>query len=66
MNPHDATEVAYKNGYEKGYNQGVCDFAERAKTYYRNLSGRPLPDTIEYYLTLIANEMIKEEEKGEV
>ena len=60
---HDATEVAYKNGYEKGYNQGVTDFAERAKTYYKNTSGRPLPETVEYYLTLIANEMVKEGDK---
>ena len=65
MDKHTATEVAYKNGYEKGYNQGVKDFAERAKTYYKNTSGRPLPDTIEYYLTLIAKEMIKEDEDDE-
>ncbi len=65
MNKHDATEVAYKNGYERGYNQGVRDFAERAKTYYKNTSGRPLPETIEYYLSLIAKEMIKEEKEDE-
>lgn len=65
MNKHDATEVAYKNGYEQGYNQGVKDFAERAKTYYKNTSGRPLPETIEYYLSLIAKEMIKEEKDDE-
>lgn len=54
---YDATEVAYKNGYEDGYNRGVKDFAERAKTYYKNLSGRPLPDTIAYYLDMIAKDM---------
>ena len=65
MDKHTATEVAYKNGYERGYNQGVKDFAERAKTYYKNTSGRPLPETIEYYLSLIAKEMIKEEKDDE-
>lgn len=65
MDKHDATEVAYKNGYERGYNQGVKDFAVRAKTYYKNTSGRPLPETIEYYLSLIAKEMIKEEKENE-
>jgi hypothetical protein len=65
MDKHDATEVAYKNGYERGYNQGVKDFAERAKTYYNNLSGRPLPDTIEYYLSQIAKDMIKEDQDDE-
>ena len=57
MNEYDATEVAYKNGYEAGYNKGVKEFAERAKTYYKNLSGRPLPDTIAYYLDMIAKDM---------
>ena len=28
---HDATEVAYKNGYEAGYNKGVKDMAEKIK-----------------------------------
>ena len=65
MDKHTATEVAYKNGYERGYNQGVKDFAERAKTYYKNLSGRPLPETIEFYLSLIAKEMIKEDKDDE-
>ena len=36
----------YKNGYEAGYNKGINEFAERAKTYYKNTSGRPLPDTV--------------------
>ena len=58
---HDATEIAYKNGYEAGYNKGINEFAERAKTYYKNTSGRPLPDTVEYYLTNLCKDMVKEE-----
>ena len=57
MNKHDATETAYKNGYE----QGVKDFAERVKTYYRHTSSRPLPATVEYYIDQIAKDMIKKE-----
>ena len=54
---HDATEVAYKNGYEKGYEQGVKDFAERVKTYYEHNNIRPLPATVVYYIDQIAKEM---------
>ena len=25
MNPHDATEIAYKNGYEKGKSDGTAE-----------------------------------------
>ena len=60
MNIHDATEVAYKNGYERGYDQGVKDFAERAKTYYEHNSSRPLPATVVYYIDQIAKEMTDE------
>ena len=47
--------------YIEGYNQGIKDFAERAKMYYQNTSGRPLPATIEYYLAQLANELSKED-----
>ena len=53
MNKHDATETAYKNGYE----QGVKDFAERVKTYYRHTTSKPLPATVEYYIDQIKKEM---------
>ena len=53
-----ATEVAYKNGYE----QGVKDFSERVKTYYRHTTSRPLPATVEYYIDQIAKDMIGKED----
>ena len=58
MNQHDATETAYKNGYA----QGVKDFAERVKTYYRHTTSRPLPATVEYYIDQIAKDMIGKED----
>ena len=56
MNVHDATESAYKNGYEKG----VKDFAERVKNYYRYTTSKPLPATVEYYIEQIEREMLNE------
>lgn len=31
MNEHDATEIAYKNGYKDGYNQAIKDAIELLK-----------------------------------
>ena len=45
--------------YKKGYEQGVKDFAERVKNYYRHTSGRPLPATVEYYIEQLEKEMIE-------
>ena len=56
MNKHDATETSYKNGYE----QGVKDFAERVKNYYRYTTSKPLPATVEYYIEQIEREMLNE------
>ena len=56
MNKHDATEIAYKNGYD----QGVKDMAERIKNYYRHTTSKPLPATVEYYVDQIAKEMIED------
>lgn len=55
---HDATEVAYKNGYD----QGVKDFAERLKTYYDHHSSRPLPVTVVYHIEQIQNDLLSEKE----
>lgn len=60
MQAPEATETAYKNGYE----QGVKDFAERAKTYYRHISSRPLPATVEYYIDQIKKEMVEEKNEN--
>ena len=47
---------------KEGYDQGVRDFAERVKTYYRHTSSRPLPATVEYYIDQLAKEMMEGEE----
>lgn len=62
---HDATEVAYKNGYEAGYNKGIKDFAERIKKYYHHLSGKTISAVVEYVIDLIEKEMAGEVEKDE-
>lgn len=63
MDKHDATEVSDKNGYEKGYEQGVRDMAERLKNYYTSL---PLPKTqpavVEYNVRVLEEELL---EKGD-
>lgn len=46
-----------QQAYDEGYAQGVRDFAERVKNYYRHTSSRPLPATVEYYIDQIEKEM---------
>lgn len=46
---------------KEGYNQGVKDFAERVKNYYRHTTSRPLPATVEYYIDRLEKEMTKDE-----
>ena len=36
MNEHNATEQAYKHGYEKGRAEAIKEFAERLKKIYEN------------------------------
>ena len=31
MKEYEATEIAFKNGYEKGYTEAIKEFAERVK-----------------------------------
>ena len=47
---------------KEGYDQGVRDFAERVKNYYRHTSSRPLPATVDYYIDQIEKEMTKEDQ----
>ena len=56
---HDATEVAYKNGYEKGYEQGVRDMEERIRKYYKTLPGKTMSASVEYCIGLFASELIE-------
>ena len=44
--------------YREGYEQGVKDFAEKVKNYYRHMTSKPLPATVEYYIDQIEKEMI--------
>lgn len=55
MNVHDATEVAYKNGYE----QGVKDMTERIRRYYKTLPGKTMSASVEYCIGLFASELIE-------
>ena len=51
-----------QKAYEKGYAQGVRDFAERVKNYYRHMTSKALPATVEYYIDQIEKEMIENAE----
>lgn len=62
MNVHDATEAAYKNGYEEGYRQGVKALAERAKRYYASLPTKTIPTVVEYNIKILAEELLEERE----
>lgn len=53
MNEHDATELAYKRGYQ----QGVKDLAERVKKYYSYLKGDTVGVSVGYYVDVVAKEM---------
>lgn len=44
---------------DKGYAQGVRDFAERVKNYYRHMTSKALPATVEYYIDQIEKEMLE-------
>lgn len=62
MDKHDATEVSDKNGYEKGYEQGVKDMAERLRRYYSRLSGKSMAAVVEYTVKVVEEELL---EKGD-
>ena len=53
MKNYDATELAYKRGYQ----QGVKDFADRLKKYYGNLKGETAGVSVGYYVDVIKKEM---------
>ena len=48
-----------QKAFEKGYKQGVLDFAERIKNYYSHLPGGTLPAAVEYHVEQIAKEMLE-------
>ena len=55
MNIHDATEMAYKNGYK----DAVEEFAEKIKKYYRNFNVKTHPASVEYYIDQIAKDTLE-------
>lgn len=54
MNEHDATEIAYKRGYE----QGIKDFADRIKKYYNSLGGSTTGFMVEYTIDIFKEEIL--------
>lgn len=50
----------YDVGYRKGYEQGVRDYAARVKKYYSSLTGKTMTAAVKYVLTVIEQEMLKE------
>ena len=63
--PYFQDKKDLQKAYDEGYAQGVKDFAERVKNYYRHTTSRPLPATVEYYIDQIEKEMLKEEKGNE-
>ena len=59
MNPYDATEMAFKNGYKSG----IMNFADRLKKYYNNLNGSTPTALTAYHIDQIKNELLND--KGE-
>ena len=51
-----------QNAYNEGYAQGVRDFAERVKNYYRHMTSKALPAAVEYYIDQIEKEITKEDQ----
>ena len=51
--------------YKKGYEQGVRDYAQRVKKYYKHLSGKTLTAVVKYVLTVMEAEMINKEDKSD-
>lgn len=54
MNPYDACETAYKNGYEKGYKAGRSDLKEFLNEYILQLN--EIVERIEAVVTAMGEE----------
>ena len=54
-----------KSDYEKGYEQGIKDLAERLKNYYSNLRGTTYAVLTAYNIEQATKELLKEEEENE-
>lgn len=47
------------NAYVNGYKDGVKDFAEIVKKYYRHFDFKPHPASVEYYIDQKAKEILE-------
>lgn len=56
MHIHDATEEAYKNGYEAG----IKKFAERAKEGLIGYKTDPTEEEVEYVIDNLVKELIEQ------
>ena len=63
MDEHTATEIAYKNGYKAGYDQGSKDLAEKLKKYYNSLSGGTCPALVAFHASEILKQLTSEDDK---
>ena len=45
--------------YQRGYEQGARDLAERIKCYYDNLKGRTSCSLVSFHIDQILNEMLE-------
>lgn len=48
--------------YQRGYEQGVKDFAEKIKNYYNHLNGRTPATLVSFHVEEILKETLREEE----
>ena len=55
MNEHNATEQAYKHGYEKGRADAVKEFAEQIKKHCTSIE-------LNEYIDTLVQEMVGEED----
>lgn len=60
MNEHNATEWAYKNGYENGRIDGIKEFAERLKHEIRDTFFAYAAEEQCEYLDSLLQEMVGE------
>ena len=57
MKEYDATEEAYKNGYQQGRLDGIKELSSRLKRYYGNLSGTTSGVSVSYFVEVVSKEM---------
>ena len=51
--------------FEKGYEQGVKDLAERLEKFYNNYRGGTYSGSVSYHVEQIKKELLKEDENND-